>query len=142
MRRLLPFLILGASLTACSTTPREYPTCDIPGPSPDVGHALSVPEMPSAASSTKAGATFDLDGLLQLDRVRKAGMANSEIAEENALALEARNDEVNALIECARYQNVWIQVHAEDLKDEKRAHFLTEVKYLAGIGIGILAAVL
>jgi len=76
--------------------------------------------MPSAASSTEVDATFDLNGLLQLDRVRIAGLANNTIAEENALALEARNDEVRSLIECTRFQNVWIELQGEDMKDQKR----------------------
>jgi len=120
VKRLLLFSILGLSLAACSSTPREYPTCEIPGPSPEIGHPLSAPEMPSAASSTEVDATFDLNGLLQLDRVRIAGLANNTIAEENALALEARNDEVRSLIECTRFQNVWIELQGEDMKDQKR----------------------
>ena len=88
----------------------------------ETGHAISVPQMPEAASSTLESATYDLDGLLQLDRVRKAGEVNYTVASENALAIEARNGEVNELIECARYMGVWIDVHAEDLKDEQREH--------------------
>ena len=98
--------------------------------------------MPEAASSTADSATYDLDGLLQLDRVRKAGVANQTVAEENALAIEARNGEVNELIECARYMGVWIDVHAEDLNDEKREHWIDNLTHRAVILLGLLAVAL
>ncbi len=108
----------------------------------EVGHALTVPEMPVETRRFEEGAEFDLEGLLQLQRVREAGLANRTIAEENAVALEARNDEVNALIECTRFQNVWIQMHAEDLKDEKREHFIDNLKYQIAIALGVAAVAL
>ena len=139
MRLFLVFWILGL-LIGCASTPPQTPNCDIPAPMAEIGHALSAPQMPEAASSTKTTATYDLDGLLQLDRVYKAGVANQTVANENALALEARNAEVTALIECARYQNVWIQVHAEDLKDEQRAHWLDNLLHRGLIVLGLAAA--
>ena len=108
----------------------------------EVGHPLSVPQMPEAASSTQTTATFDLDGLEQLDRVYKASGANYTIAEQNALAIEARNAEVNELIECARYMGVWIDVHAEDLNDEKKAHFIDNLWHRGVIVLGVVAAIL
>ena len=108
----------------------------------EVGHAISVPDSPSEVAETSVGAVFDLDGMLQLERIRQAGLSNKTIAEENALALEKRNAEVNALIECARYQNVWIQMHAEDLKDEKREHLIDNLKHFGLIVVGVAAEVL
>jgi len=90
----------------------------------EVGVAISVPEMPVATSMTSDSATFDRAGVVTLTQVRIAAETNATVANENAAALEARNAEVNALIECARWQNVWIDVHAEDLNDEKREHFI------------------
>jgi len=107
----------------------------------EVGHPLTVPPMPIETRSDLESATYDLEGLLQLKRVREAGNTNFTVAKENAAALEARNEEVNALIECARYQNVWIQVHAEDLNDEQWAHLLTKIKYFVVIGAGIVVAI-
>lgn len=141
MKLLVAFCILGISLAACSSTPEKRPDCAIPAPMAAVGHALNAPEMPEAASSTKTTATYDLDGMLQLDRVWKAGVSNQTIAEENALAIEARNAEVNELIECARYMGVWIDVHAEDLADEKRDHMLDVWWYRGLIALGILVVV-
>lgn len=141
MKRLVVFLILGASLTACSSGPEKRPDCQIPAPMAEVGHAVSVPQMPEAAIETQTTATYDLEGLLQLDRVHKAGAANYTIANENALAIESRNSEVNALIECSRHMGVWIDVHAEDLNDEKRAHFIDNLWHRGVIVLGILVAV-
>ncbi len=142
MKAFLIFWILGASLAACSTTPREYPTCEIPGPAPDVGHALTAPDMPVETSSDQQGATYDREGLLQLARVWQAGLANATIAEENAQALEARNAEVSALIECTRFQNVWIELQGEDLRDEQRAHVVDNLWHRGIIFLGVLAVAL
>ena len=98
--------------------------------------------MPEAASSTLDSATYDLDGLLQLKRVNEAGKANFTVAEQNALAIEARNAEVNELIECARYMGVWIDVHAEDLNDEKRDHFIDNLWHRGVIVLGLIAVAL
>lgn len=124
MKRFLLCLILGASLTACSSTPRELPTCTIPAPMAEVGHPLGVPEMPVETRRFEGGMEFDLEGLLQLDRVRKAGLSNKVIAEENALAIEARNAEINELIECARYQLIWMEDREDMLEAEQRDHFI------------------
>ena len=142
MKRLAVFWILLGSLTACSSTPDLIPDCQIPAPLAEVGHGVSVPRMPVETRSDAESATYDLEGLLQLKRVNEAGKANFKVAEENAAALEARNEEVVELIECARYQNVWIQVHAEDLKDEKRDHFIDNLKHQAVIAIGVLVVIL
>lgn len=141
MKRLAAFLILSA-LTACSSTPDPIPDCKIPAPAAAVGHPLSVPEWPVEARSDAESATYDREGLLQLKRVQDTLDTNTKVAKENATALEARNVEVTELIECARYQNVWIQVHTEDLKDEKRAHFI-DVWFRNGIiALGLIGAAL
>ena len=98
--------------------------------------------MPVPVSSTEELTSFDHDGIVTLTLVRVAAATNEKVAEENALALAARNDEVNALIECARYQNVWIQVHAEDLKDEKREHFIDNLLHRGLIALGVVAVAL
>jgi len=141
VKRFLAFWILFASLTACSSGPEELPDCQIPGPAPEVGHPLIVPDMPVEASSTEESATYDLLGLLQLKRVRDTLDVNTEIAEENALALEARNEEVSELIECARYLNIWIQSQDDALKQEKQDHFIDNLWHRGAIVlIGVAVA--
>ncbi len=103
---------------------------------------MSVPEMPIPVSSEQELTSFDHDGIVTLTQVRIAAATNEKVAKENALALSARNGEVNALIECARYQNIWIQVHAEDLKDEKRAHFIDNLTYRSAIALILIAVAL
>ena len=141
MKAFAIFWILFA-LVACSSLPREYPTCDIPGPAPEVGQALGVPEFPVEVGSTEASATYDRAGLLQLRRVQEAGFFNAKIARENALALEARNDEVRALIECSRFQNVWIELQAEALRDETREHYFDNLLYRMAILLIAAASIL
>ena len=141
MKAWLICLILGVSLsTACSTTPPITPNCDIPAPMAEVGQAVGVPEMPVEVSRTEKLTTFDRAGIAVLTQLRVSAAFNHKIANENALALEARNAEVTALIECARYQNVWIQVHAEDLKDEQREHWLDNLLHRGLIVLGLAAA--
>lgn len=98
--------------------------------------------MPSAVGQTEDTATFDLEGLLQLDRIRKASLANKEVGDLNAAALQARNDEINALIECVRHQNVWMEVREEMLEQERRAHQIDNLWHRAVIVLGIGAAIL
>ena len=56
--------------------------------------------------------------------------------------IEARNGEVNELIECARYMGVWIDVHAEDLNDEKREHWIDNLTHRAVSLLGLIAIAL
>ena len=124
MSRWLIFWILGASLTACSTTPPELPTCEIPAPMAEIGQPVSVPEMPSPVSATDDMATFDRAGIVALTKVWVAAGTNETVASENALAIESRNEEVNALIECARYSSIWMEVREEMLEDQKQEHMI------------------
>lgn len=139
MNRWLICWILGASLlTACSSTPVELPTCEIPGPSPEVGQPVSVPEMPVEASSTSDSATFDRSGIVQLTQVRVAAVTNERVASENAAALEARNVEVTELIECARYAGIWMEVREESLEQERQDHLMDNL--MRNVLIVLLAA--
>jgi hypothetical protein len=108
----------------------------------EVGHPVSVPEMPVPVSSEQDATVFDHEGIVVLTQVRVAAVTNTTVAEENALAIEARNDEVNELIECSRYMGVWIDVHAEDLNDEKRDHMIDNMWHRAVIVLGLIAVAL
>ena len=143
MSRWLIFWILGASLlTACSSTPLELPTCEIPAPMAEVGHPIGVPEMPVETSRTDDSATFDRAGIVQLTQLRVAAVTNKRVAEENALAIEARNEEVNALIECSRYQKIWMEVREDMLEQERHDHMLDNLWHrgviVLGVGIALL----
>jgi len=108
----------------------------------EVGLPLSVPEMPSPVSSTEEATVFDHEGIVALTQVRIAAVTNEKVARDNALAIEARNGEVNDLIECSRYMGVWIDVHAEDLNDEKRDHFIDNLWHRGVIVLGLIAVAL
>jgi hypothetical protein len=108
----------------------------------EIGQLQSVPEMPQEVSSTAQTAVFDLEGLLQLDRLRKASLANKTVGDLNAAALEARNAEINALIECVRHQNVWMEVREDMLDQERRDHWIDNLWHRGIIVLGVAAAVL
>ena len=141
MKALAVFLIVGI-LIGCSSTPLELPTCEIPGPMAEVGYPITVPNMPTEQGATDTTATFDLEGLLQFDRVHEAGLTNAKIAKENALAIEARNEEVNQLIECARYSKIWMEVREDMLKQERKNHMFDNMWHRGLIALGVIGAVL
>ena len=142
MKQLVVCLILGGSLTACSSTPLELPSCEVPEAMGELAQLQAVPDMPEAASSTESTATFDLEGLLQFQRLREASLANKEVGDLNAAALQARNDQVNALIECTKYQNVWMEVREDMLEQERRDHMVDNLWHKGLIALGVAAAVL
>lgn len=135
-------LILGASLTACSSTPLELPTCDIPAPLGEVAALLSLPEMPLEVSSTDETATFDLAGIAQLTKLRQASLANKRVGDLNSAALAARNEELNAFIECARYSKMWMELREDMLEQERQAHQIDNLWHRAVIVLGALAVAL
>lgn len=108
----------------------------------EIAAMQSVPEMPVETSRSDEGATFDLEGLLQFQRLRAASLANKEVGDLNAAALQARNDEVNALIECVRHQNVWMEVREEMLEQERNAHQIDNLWHRGLIALGVAAAIL
>ena len=138
------YWILGASLlTGCSSSPPlELPTCEVPAPMAEVGQPVSVPEMPSAVAQTDTTATFDRAGVVRLTQVRIAAETNRTVAQENALAIEARNEEVNHLIECSRYSKMWMEIREEELEQERRDHELDNLWHRGIIVLGIAAALL
>lgn len=101
-----------------------------------------VPEMPVEVTRTDAGAAFDLEGLLQFQRLREASLSNKTVGDLNAAALQARNAEVNALIECVRYQNVWMEVREDMLEQERDAHQIDNLWHRGVIALGVIATVL
>lgn len=103
---------------------------------------LSLPELPQEVSSTESTATFDLPGMMQLKRYRIASETNEMVANLNAQALEARNESINELIECSRYQKVWIEVREEMLKAERFDHTMDNYWHRAIILLGALAVAL
>jgi len=96
--------------------------------------------MPGVVAATNETATFDTEGVRQLDRVRSTAIGNKEIADENAQALEARNQQIMAMRECMRYRTIWMQQREQELADEKREHFIDNwfhrgIILLIGIGV-------
>lgn len=108
----------------------------------DVAALQVVPEMPVETAMNEDGAFFDLEGLLQFQRLREASLSNKTVGDLNAAALQARNDEVNALIECVRYQNVWMEVREDMLEQERNAHQIDNLWHRGVIALGLIAVAL
>ena len=114
----------------------------MPAPLAELGELLSVPEMPVALSSTDATATFGLEGITQLTRLRVVSMANKRVGDLNTAALQARNEEVNQLIECVRYQNIWMDVREDMLQQERQDHAIDNLWHRGIIVLGAIAVAL
>lgn len=108
----------------------------------EVAPLQGVPEMPVETAMNDDGAFFDLEGLLQFQRLREASLSNKTVGDLNAAALQARNEEVNALIECVRYQNVWMEVREDMLEQERNAHQIDNLWHRGIIVLGALAVAL
>jgi len=141
MRACVIFWIAGG-LIGCSNTPLELPTCDIPAPMAEVGYPVKVPAMPLEISSTDSTATFDRAGILQFERLRQASETNKTVAEENAMAIEARNESVNQLIECARYSKIWMEIREDMLEQERQDHLIDNLWHRGVIVLGAIAVAL
>jgi hypothetical protein len=139
VRLWLVCLTLG-SLTACSSTPLQLPTCEIPGPSPEVQSPLVLPDRPAPVGFTDDTVTFDIEGMESLTRYRIASDTNATIAEQNALALRARNEEVEALIECSRYSRMWMEIREDMLDAERRDHQIDNFFHRGLIALGVLVS--
>lgn len=142
MTRVCAIFLIAGALIGCSSQPLELPTCEIPEAPEEAQHPLSLPEMPQETSSTETTATFSLDGILQMERFRQAAIANTQVAELNAQALEARNESVNALIECSRYQKIWMEVREDMLEQERHDHMMDNIWHRAIIVVGVGVALL
>jgi hypothetical protein len=108
----------------------------------EVGQPVSVPEMPSPVSSQQDATVFDHDGIVTLTQVRIAAVTNEKVARENALAIEARNEEVNQLIECARYSRIWMEVREDMLEQERKDHQIDNLWHRGIIALGLIAVAL
>ena len=140
--RLCVICLITGVLIGCSSTPLELPTCEIPQAPAEAQHPLGLPELPVEASSTDSTATFDLAGMMQLKRFRIASETNLTIGKANALALEARNESINALIECTRYQKIWAEIREDMLQQERFNHSMDNYWHRGVILLGALAVVL
>ena len=140
--RLCAICLIAGALIGCSSTPLELPTCEIPKAPAEAQHPLSLPELPVEVSSTETTATFDIAGMMQLKRYRIASETNERVSNLNAKALEARNESINALIECTKYQKVWAEVREEMLQQERFNHSMDNYWHRAIIVLGALAVAL
>ena len=103
--------------TACSTTPLELPNwSELEVASTEAVHPIPLP-----------GLETDLDGnvtALSLQSLLIAAKANTEIAEQNALALQALSGAYNDVIDAGRHQRDYAMIREEQLELERQDHQL------------------
>ncbi len=138
MRLCATFWIAFGLIGCSSTPPLELPTCEIPAAPAVAQRPLALPELPLEVAATETTATYDREGMLQWQRYRIASDTNTTIAQENALALEARNESVNALIECSEFSKHWMEIREEMLAAERRAHFIDNWFHRGLIALGLI----
>ncbi len=141
MRICVLFLTLTA-LASCAGEPVKIPTCAIELAPVETTQPLSLPELPAVVSATDTTASFDLEGMKQLKRYRIASETNTAIASDNASALQARNQSVNALIECGKWNERFAEIREEQLAQERRDRFVDSLWYRGLIAVGLIAVAL
>ncbi len=141
MRTWLAFCLIGV-LSGCSSQPIQIPTCVIDAAPVETTQPLSLPELPAVVSATDTTASFDLEGMQQLKRYRIASETNTAIASDNASALQERNQSVNALIECGKWNERFSEIREEQLRQERHDRFVDSLWYRGIIALGLIAVVL
>lgn len=138
MRILLILLALG--LSSCATQTDPFPEWTIPEASTSIQQPLVVPDRPKAASSTEDTITFDAQGIRDLEEFFQIAVANGEISQANANALQAQAMAFNQLLMAAKFQRQIGVIKSDLLKQERSARKLDAWFYrgiLSVIGIGL-----
>ena len=123
-------------VASCAGEPIQIPSCVIDAAPVETTQPLRLPELPAVVSATDTTATFGLEGMKQLKRYRIASETNTAIASDNASALQARNQSVNALIDCGKWNERFAEIREEQLRQERRDRFIDSLWYRGIIIIG------
>ena len=131
--------LLG-SLSGCASNPVDLPDWDLTPATVEIQQPLRLPEIPSPASVTEDTVTFTREDFARLTRYVTVAGGNTDIALENAAALESLSRAYNHLIEAGKLQMRFTQVRDEQLQRERREHEMDNWFYRGLIALGILAA--
>lgn len=128
-------------LTGCTTLPeRDNPWLSIEPAR--IGAQMPVP-LPKRPQAIVLGdhAGFDEDGMRALAAYRVAAEANTEIAAENAQALDDMARAYNALADAGRAEFALSAINARRLAEERRARLWDKVQWLGLIGAAVIVGV-
>ena len=131
------------SLSGCaSQNPVDLPDWDLTPATVEIQQPLRLPEIPSPASTTEDSVTFTREGFAALVQYTIVAGGNTDIALENAAALEALSRSYNHLIEAGKLQMQFTQVRDEQLQRERREHEMDNWFYRGLIALGLIAVAL
>ena len=131
------------SLSGCaSQNPVDLPDWDLTPATVEIQQPLRLPQFPSPERQPDDTLTFtQAQFAVILDYMTVAG-GNTDIALENAAALEALSKAYNHLIEAGKLQMQFTQVRDEQLQRERRAHEMDNWFYRGLIALGLVAVAL
>ncbi len=131
------------SLSGCaSQNPVDLPDWDLTPATVEIQQPLRLPEIPSPASATEDNVTFTREQFAALVQYTIVAGGNTDIALENAAALEALSRSYNHLIEAGKLQMQFTQVRDEQLQRERREHEMDNWFYRGLIALGLVAVAL
>ena len=126
------------TLSGCASQTVDLPDWDIPEAAEEIQYPLSLPELPSPASSSETHVTFTADDFARLASYAVTAGGNYDAALANAEALERQSAAYNSLIEAGKLQRQLTQVRQEMLEQERRDHFVDNLWHR---GIIVLIAI-
>ena len=138
MIRWLSWLAIG-TLTACATEPIELPSWDLPPASAEAVQPLSLPPLPEMTHQGDV-ALVDRAGLLMLFAYVEAAEANTDIAAENAAALEAQAAAYNSLLQAGQLMVEVARIREDMLAQERAEASQDRLFYRALIVLGAALA--
>lgn len=138
MKKSLIWLALGI-LAGCATEGPALPSWEIPEATETATEPLLLPALPALGVSGGV-ATLDRAGVLALTRYREAAEANTNIAGENAAALEAQSRAYNELIEAGKLQASVAAIREEQLKIARRQALVDRLTLRSALLLGLALA--
>ena len=138
MRKLLTFLIIGASLSAgCATTPPDSPWDGLTVETGRAAPALDCGPFPFPTRASEAEIVYDQEGVNALEAYRICAEANQANVDEHAAQIQELKIARKALVEAGQAQRNIADFRQEMLEDERRHHMWQSVGYwIAIIGMG------
>ena len=144
MKRWLTLLIVGASLTACATTPRPDPWQDLEVPDQEAQRPLNQGDRPLPDKIRGEGEdqvwVYDSTGVERLETYVVIAEGNETLADEHAGRIDDLQDSVGHLVKAGKAQRRIADMRLEIIEEERRHHFWERLGYYAGMAFVILGA--
>jgi hypothetical protein len=137
MKALL-LLLIASTVASCATSPAtQPPEWRVPDERIAVTDPTPLPSL--CAIPWQPG---NVECWQKLDAFDVVADGNTEIAKANADALRNQEGATDAYIRAGQFQQQLTEFYREELKDEKREHWIDNATHRIMIALGILAAAL